>query len=137
MKTLLLACMMLLSVSAYAEDEQQVIRDLMLEFLTNVDEETTHQRFWADDLVYTSSAGSRFGKAQIMAGFGQKDEDTDKSGYSAQDMQIKILGEVAIVTYTLVRHSAEKETMHYLNSTVMAKRQGMWVAVNHQSTIMP
>ena len=70
MKTLLLACFMLLSVSVYAEDEQQVISDLMLAFLAKVDEEATHQRFWADDLIYTSSAGSRFGKAQIMAGFG-------------------------------------------------------------------
>jgi len=127
---------MLLSVSVYAEDEQQVISDLMLAFLAKVDEEATHQRFWADDLIYTSSAGSRFGKAQIMAGFGQGD-DSDKSRYSAQDMQIKILGEVAVVSYTLVRHSAEGETMHYLNSTVLAKRQGKWEAVNHQSTKMP
>jgi hypothetical protein len=135
MKSLLLACVMLLSVSVYAEDEQQVISDLMLEFLAKVDQEATHQRFWADDLIYTSSAGSRFGKAQIMAGFAQND-DSDKSTYSAQDMQIKILGETAVVTLTLIRHGAEGETMHYLNSTVMAKRQGMWVAVNHQSTKM-
>ena len=34
----------------------------------SVNDAAAHDRFWAEDLIYTSSNGERFGKAEIMQG---------------------------------------------------------------------
>jgi len=134
MKYLIIACFMLFITPTHAEDDQQALTDLVIEFLSKVDDKDMHERFWADDLIYTSSAGSRFGKNVIMSGFGS---DSDKSTYSAENLSVNLLGDAAVVTLTLVRLTAQGETLNYLNTTVFAKRKGAWVAVNHQSTKVP
>ena len=47
--------------SAVAESEQKAVLTAMLhKFLGSSDQREAHVSFWADDLVYTSSAGLRF-----------------------------------------------------------------------------
>ena len=39
---------------------------LLHEFLAGAGDAAAHERFWADELVYTSSSGTRTSKAEIM-----------------------------------------------------------------------
>lgn len=102
-----------------------------------------HDRFWADDLIYTGSGGRRRGKAEIM-----KDVREEAGGkpteppavYTAEDIRIQQYGETAIVAFRLVATSekdGKKETKNYLNSGTFLKRNGKWQVVNWQATVMP
>lgn len=46
---------------------------MLEEFLATSHRRAAHERFWAEDLVYASSSGSRFGKAEILEGFAVSD----------------------------------------------------------------
>jgi len=102
-----------------------------------------HERFWADDLIYTASAGRRIGKADIMREV--RAEPHFKSGeeptiYTAEDIRIQQYGDTAIVAFRLVATSTKdgaKEIKNYLNSGTFLKRGGNWQAVNWQATAMP
>src|SRR5262249_47102024 len=67
-----------------APDAAELTR-LLRQFLEGASKNdlATHQRFWADDLIYTSSAGKRLGKADIIREVTQEgpakpgDETTD------------------------------------------------------------
>ena len=44
---------------AQAQDEITELTAMLQEFLANADKRDAHERFWADDLVYSSSSGLR------------------------------------------------------------------------------
>ena len=90
-------------------------------FLASSGTEAAHASFWAEDLIYTSSAGLRFGKADIMAGF----EDTD----------------TAVVAFKLVGtptdESAQADVLYYFNTGTFMKREGVWKVIAWQATKVP
>ncbi len=103
-----------------------------------------HDRFWADDLIYTGSAGSRKGKADIMREV--RAEGPPKPGdetvvYTAEDVRIQQYGDTAIVAFRLVSTTTGKDgrrkIANYLNSGTFLKRNGKWQVVNWQATAMP
>lgn len=111
---------------------------LVEEFLATTTSRDAHQRFWSDDLVYTSSDGTRYGKQQILAGF---DDDPDMTAdwpaYSAEDMSVRVYGDTGIVTFTLVGTPAGdsgEPVMTYLNSGTFLRRDGEWRAIAWQAT---
>src|SRR5512145_1162512 len=61
-----------------------------------------HERFWADDLIYTRSAGRRVNKADVMrdvrAAPAPKPGDP-KTVYTAEDIQIQQYGDTAIIAF--------------------------------------
>ncbi len=57
-----------LSVQAKSEDEK-AIESMLNKFLAQNDQLEIHDKFWADDLIYTSSTGARFGKRTIIESF--------------------------------------------------------------------
>ena len=64
--------------SLVVADDTEDLTHLLNEFLAGVSEADTHDRFWADDLIYTSSNGTRTNKAEIMSGFdAPEDEESD------------------------------------------------------------
>jgi ketosteroid isomerase-like protein len=101
-----------------------------------------HERFWADDLIYTSSAGRRIGKTDILRDV--RAEPPSKPGdettaYSAEDVRIQQYGDTAIVAFRLVATSEKngtKKITHYLNTGTFLKRNGQWQAVSWQATAM-
>lgn len=110
---------------------------LLGEFLVgaSINDAATHQRFWAEDLVYTSSAGQRFGKAEIMAGLGDAmPADPPGPSYSARDVRIKDLGETAVITFRLVAEDAQGDTQSYYNTGVFRRNPAGWQAVTWQAT---
>jgi quercetin dioxygenase-like cupin family protein/ketosteroid isomerase-like protein len=116
------------------------IRALLTQFLKGVDEAEVHNHFWAEDLVYTSSRGTRTNKAAIMAGF-ESPSDTSAEGpvYSAEDVDIRLYGETAVLAFTLVAKASGEAgqaatTDYYLNTGTLLKREGAWQVVAWQAT---
>ena len=135
------------SATAAEEGAQKAELTAMLHyFLANSSTEAVHANFWADDLVYTSSNGTRFGKAALMANFAEEDgaEETDEDNegpqtvYSGEDVNVQVFGTTAVVTFRLVGTPDDgSEISQYFNSGTFLKRDGGWQAVSWQATIIP
>ena len=127
------------ALASIAEDLQAMTEA----FLANADKEQAHAKFWAEDLVYTSSAGLRFGKAEIMQGFDGDDEPADAPAirYSGEEFDVRVFGKSAIVAFKLVGSPAEgaenPETLNYFNTGTFLKRNGRWQVVAWQATKIP
>lgn len=94
----------------------------------------THQRFWADDLVYTRSTGQVRTKPEILAGFASDQPTADESRWSAEDVLVRPYGDAAALTFRLVGRSADGSITRYRNSGMFLKRDGEWRAVTWQAT---
>ena len=118
---------------------------LLKEFLAGAshDDAAMHDRFWADDLIYTGSGGRRVGKADIMkdvrAAEAPKPGDPTTT-YGAEDIRIQQYGTTAIVAFRLTAttvHGDTTDVANYLNSGTFLKRKGSWQAVCWQATKLP
>lgn len=139
MKKLIVVLVMLVSFVGYGQQvkaDKEVLEALLLEFLANVSAPSMHDRFWADDLVYTSSSGRRYGKEKIMAGLSGQPAviDPDLPKYGAEDVRIRVFGEMAVVDFTLVSSVNEVVNQRFLNSGTFIKRNGTWQVINWQAT---
>jgi Domain of unknown function (DUF4440) len=132
------------SPSASAPDASELTQ-LLKDFLAGASRNdiTMHERFWADDLIYTGSAGKRRSKADVLrdvrkeAGSEPKNE---KTVFSAEDIRIQQYGTTAIVAFRLVGTTTKDdktEIAQYLNTGTFLKRDGKWQAVAWQATKMP
>jgi len=131
---------LLLNAPFAAADEKSELTQLLHDFLAGVSERGTHDRFWADDLVYTSSSGTRTNKAEIMSGFdetGTEDSDEEAPAYSAEDVQINVYGSTTVVAFRLVAKTAGSADQEYFNTGTFLKRNGAWQAVAWQATKIP
>jgi len=127
-----------LSVNLIAQpsSSEKEIFALVNEFLEKVDKKEMHDRFWAEDLIYTSSGGERFGKNKIMQGFGEEDSkesDAPSVKYNADDVQIRVFGKTAALAFVLVANT-DGAISKYLNSGTLVKRKGEWEVVQWQAT---
>lgn len=132
-----LALLILLPFTATASTEQQ-LQDKLQAFLygASINDADVHNDFWHSDLIYTSSGGDRFGKAELMQGVretGPVAESEVSTWYSAEDVKIRIYADVAVLTFTLVGKNGE-HTQHYLNSGTFVSEKGEWQAVNWHAT---
>ena len=78
-----LAALLFACASTTLAGDVEDLATLLDEFLAHAGEAPAHERFWAEDLVYTSSAGTRTNKAEILAGFedpASADENADDFG---------------------------------------------------------
>ena len=149
MKRILVSAMLLFSIAcglrAQAAPDAAELTKLLKDFLAGAgrNDAAMHERFWADDLIYTASAGHRKGKADILREV--REEGPPKPGdeitvYTAEEIRIQQYGETAIVAFRLVGTSekaGKKEIKNYLNTGTFLKRNGKWQAVSWQATAMP
>lgn len=134
----LVASFLALSVSE-ANDEDELV-DVLRTFLENVDTPEAHDRFWAHDLVYTSSSGTRTNKSEIMAGFPDSDVDEPEAAspsYAAEDVDVRLYGLTAVVAFRLVSVNANQERSDYFNTGTFLKRNGQWQVIAWQATKIP
>ena len=102
-----------------------------------------HDRFWADDLIYTGSSGRRIGKADIMKDVRSApapDPQEPKTVFTAEDVRIQQYGDAALVAFRLVATTTGTDTTavaQFLNSGMFIKRSGKWQVVGWQATKMP
>jgi hypothetical protein len=136
---LMLSCLIASAPMAVADDTDDLTA-LLHEFLARVSERETHDRFWASELIYTSSSGTRTTKAEIMSGFDESDGDEDDEAapaYSAEDIHIQTYGATAVVAFRLVATSAGGADQEYFNTGTFLKRDGEWQVVAWQATSIP
>jgi hypothetical protein len=127
-----------------APDTDELTR-LLKEFLDGAprNDTATHDRFWAEDLVYTGSSGRRIGKADIMQDLRSAPAPkpgNPKTTYGVEDILIQQYGDTAIVAFRLVG-TTEKDgkvvVTKYLNTGTFLKRNSKWQAVSWQATRRP
>lgn len=127
--------------AAMASDDTDALTAMVDQFLGSSDQREAHETFWANDLVYTSSNGTRFGKADILAGFDEQDAEEDAGptvAYSGEDVKVQLFGTTAIVTFKLVGTPDDgSEIKNYFNTGTFLKRGGQWQAVAWQATVIP
>ncbi len=148
-RILVLCCGLLLTLSAglHAESapDAATLTKLLQDFLAGAgkNDAAVHDRFWADDLIYTSSGGRRMGKADIMKEVradGPPKADEPSTVYTAEDIRIQEYGDTAVVAFRLVATADEKggpTVKQYLNTGTFLKRNGEWRAVAWQATVLP
>jgi ketosteroid isomerase-like protein len=116
---------------------------LLNEFLAGVSrgDVSVHERFWADDLIYTSAAGRRIGKADILKESATPPSaapsTTGGAAYTAEDVRVHEYGDTAVLAFRLVgttKKPAGVETTRYLNTGTFVRRGGQWRAVGWQAT---
>jgi uncharacterized protein (TIGR02246 family) len=141
MNKLLITLLLLLAHGYVIADDQQALRTLLDDFLAgaSIDNAEMHQRFWADDLIYTSSSGQRFGKQTIMDGLSEASAKTVADPvYSAANTTIRLLDENhAVITFQLVASHTDTTVDYYLNTGVFEKRDDQWRATVWQATKVP
>ena len=139
MKTSLLLATLLLTPTLTLADDKAELTALLAEFLDGAtrNDAAIHNKYWADELIYTSSGGTRFGKAELMQGVtsrGMLKADEIDTVYSSEDVRIMQYGDTAVVAFVLVGRSGV-DTKRYLNSGTFVRKNGQWQAVNWQATI--
>lgn len=139
------ALILALNVQSQTAPDAEDLTRLLKEFLAGAsrNDAATHDRFWAEDLIYTGSAGRRTGKADIMRNArsttAPKPGDP-KTSYGAEDIRIQQYGDTAIVAFILVgttEKGGKVVITKYLNTGTFLKRNGKWQAVSWQATRMP
>jgi hypothetical protein len=128
-------------VPAVQAADEELLTSMLQDFLANADKAAAHERFWADDLVYSSSSGLRFGKADIMQGFEGADEESAEPPpivYSGEEVDVRLYGDTAIVAFKLVGTPANgAEELYYYNTGTFLKRDGVWKVIAWQATRIP
>ena len=143
----LAAVVLMLGLATHAQtpspDAGELTR-LLKEFLDGAsrNDAAMHDRFWADDLIYTGSSGRRVGKADIMRDVrsapARKPGDPTTT-YAAEDIRIQQYGTTAIVAFRLVATTVKggtSQATNYLNTGTFLKRNGKWQVVSWQATKM-
>ena len=143
MKTSLLLGILLVTSTLFtptfaSADDKTELTALLNEFLDGAtrNDPAIHNKYWADELVYTSSSGTRFGKAELMQSVNSRGELKPaeiEMRYSSEDVKILQYGDTAVVAFTLVGTSGT-ETLRFLNSGTFIRKNGTWQAVNWQAT---
>lgn len=127
-----------------AETAKAELEQLLSDFLqgASINNAEMHDRFWAEDLIYTSSAGERITKEDIMSGFetGTTTSDAPSTEYGYEDLQIMVFDEAAVVAFKLVGTTGSggsEEVNTYYNTGTFVNRMGQWQAVAWQATRIP
>ena len=139
-----LALILLLAINVQAGDKED-LTSLLKDFLAGAsrNDAAMHDRFWAEDLIYTGSSGRRVGKADIMKDVRSAPApkpDDPVTVFTAEDIRIQQYGDTAIVAFRLVgttKKGSATEVANYLNSGTFLRRDGKWQVVNWQATKMP
>ena len=138
---LLMSCGVFAQTAPDAAELTKLLNDFLAGASRN--DAAVHESFWADDLIYTRSAGRRVSKADILRDLrsAPAPKPTDpKTIYTAEDIRIQQYGDTAIVAFRLVSTTetgGTKYVANLLNSGTFVKRDGKWQVVNWQSTRMP
>lgn len=137
---LVMSCGVIAQTASDAAELTKLLNDFLAGASRN--DAAVHERFWADDLIYTRSAGRRVNKAEVMHDVrsAPAPKPTDpKTIYTAEDIQIQQYGNTAVVAFRLVATTetgGSKQVANLLNSGTFVKRDGRWQVVNWQSTRM-
>jgi ketosteroid isomerase-like protein len=124
--------------SAVVQQVTQTVRD----FLAAVPkgEKQTFDNFFADDVIYTRSAGITVTKVDIIKNIDVRAANDPTATYGADDFTVHVYGNMAVVNFRLIMHGqngGKEETAYFRNTGTFLKRGGKWQAVAWQATKVP
>lgn len=135
---LLFACVLPPPSSAAVADDHAELERLLLAFLAGANERTVHETFWADDLIYTSSSGERFGKAEILDGFDAGESQAPAGpSYGAEDVTVRVADNHAFMTFRLTADQDGERIAEYFNTGIFRRTRESWEAFTWQATRIP
>jgi ketosteroid isomerase-like protein len=121
------------------EQIEKLVRDFLIGAGNN--DVAEHERFWADDLIYTSAAGVVRTKAEILKNVreaaAKPDAKEPKTTFDAEDMTIHDFGNFAIVNFRLVAHdenNGKPETRYFRNTGTLHRINNEWKVIAWQAT---
>ena len=120
----------------------QQVTQRVRDFLANVpkNDPKVFQDFFADDVIYTRSAGVTVNKADILKNIDVRAASDPQATYDADDFTVHPYGEMAVVNFRLIMHNTESgktTTAYFRNTGMFLKRDGKWQAVAWQATRVP
>jgi ketosteroid isomerase-like protein len=112
------------------------------DFLANVPkgDRKTFDDFFADDVIYTRSAGVTVDKAEILKNIDVRAANEPQVTYEADDFTVHAYGDTAVVNFRLVMHNVtngKAETAYFRNTGTFLKRGDRWQVVAWQATRVP
>lgn len=116
---------------ATAKQVEQLVRDFLASVPKN--DPKVFQEFFADDVIYTRSAGVTVTKADILKNIDVRATNEPQATYEGDQFTIHPYGEMAVVNFRLIQHNG-KETNYFRNTGTFLKRNGKWQAVAWQAT---
>jgi hypothetical protein len=123
-----------------AEDQATAkhVEQLVRGFLANVpkNDPKVFQEFFADDVIYTRSAGVTVNKAEILKNIGVRATNEPEATYDADDFTVHPYGSMAVVNFRLIQHNGA-QTNYFRNTGTFLKRNGKWQVVAWQATKVP
>jgi hypothetical protein len=134
------------SMAAQSSKATAELTALLNEFLVGAgkNDAAIHEKFWAQDLIYTRSAGARINKEELMKGVRSAPApkpDDPVNTYSSENVQIHTYGGTAVVAFMLVGKTLKKDgstdVSEFLNTGTFVRRKGQWQAVAWQATAIP
>lgn len=134
------------SVFTQTNPDAPELTRLLNEFLAGAgrNDAAAHDRFWAEELIYTRGVGVRIGKEELMKGIrtAPPAKPTDPvTVYTAENVRIQQYGNAAVVAFKLVGNTTSsdgtKTNSNHLNTGTFIKRKGKWQVVAWQATPVP
>jgi ketosteroid isomerase-like protein len=129
---------------AAKQSTAEQLTTLLHQFLEGVskNDNSVYDRFFADDLIYTRSAGVTITKADILKSLNEPTPpDAPKTAYDADEVTVHAYGNMAVMNFRLIQHTTNKdgstETNYYRNTGTFLKRNGRWQVVAWQATRVP
>jgi ketosteroid isomerase-like protein len=114
-----------------AKQIEQLVRDFLAAVPKN--DPKVFEAFFADDVIYTRSAGVTVTKADILKNIGVRAANEPEANYDADDFTVHPYGSIAVVNFRLIQHNGN-ETNYFRNTGTFLKRNGKWQAVAWQAT---
>lgn len=116
---------------ATAKQVEQLVRN----FLANVpnNDPKVFQEFFADDVIYTRSAGVTVTKADILKNIDVRATNEPGATYEADDVTVHAYGNMAVINFRLAQRVGA-QTNYFRNTGTFLKRNGKWQAVAWQAT---
>ena len=94
-----------------------------------------HERFWADDLVYTSGQGQVRSKAEIVRSVAAAAQQrAPEATYGAEQIRVRVYGDFAALNFRLLVRNPDGSTWYSRNSGAFLFRNGEWRVVTWQAT---
>ncbi len=117
------------------EQVEKLVRDFLSGAAKN--DTAAHERFWSDDVIYTTSTGIVRTKAEILKNVKEASPKDPKTTYDAEDMTIHDYGDFAVVSFRLVAHGeveGKPPVRTFRNTGTVRKINGQWKVVAWQAT---
>jgi len=112
---------------------------LLRDFLAAVahGDKEVFEKFFADDVIYTSSSGVTMDKSEVMKTIGSHAENGSKATYRAEDITVHPYDGMVVVNFRMVmddENDGRRETACFRNTGTFLKRSGQWQVVAWHAT---